>query len=229
MSNKCIHCGVPVPSPLHSQHGACEASLRCDCGIAASQLNRTLCTGPAKLLFIHVSIALIAKLLRIHLLSVCQHTTNQGILSPSPGATDAVACLEAVPSEQQWECFEGRVFQQLPTPLDYNFPLPTVGCTSNFQVVILQIPLASEECVPDTIVRVLGAVKVCQYSFSYSQRANIIQNCLHAFQYYIIYLRVVPAFLPDAPFSSFIHPALCCCPPAQLCARAELSLEALAP
>lgn len=45
--------------------------------------------------------------------------------------------------------------------LGYNSPLPVVDCTSNFQVVILQIPLASEECIPETIVRVLGSVKVC--------------------------------------------------------------------
>lgn len=63
--------------------------------------------------------------------------------------------------------------------LGYNSPLPVVDCTSNFQVVILQIPLASEECIPETIVWVLGSVKVRQYS--YSQGANMNQNCLHAF------------------------------------------------
>lgn len=57
----------------------------------------------------------------------------------------------------------------------------------------------------------------------------MIQNCLHAFQCYVFILESFQPFSLTLLSPSFIDPAHPCCLPAQLCARAELSQEALAP
>lgn len=171
------------PSPLPSLCGACGAFLRCDCGIAGCQLNRALCTGPAKLLFIHASIPFDSKAAQnsSSLLNLPAHNKPGDPHPQIPVPQMLLPVWRLFPMSSNVSVLRAE-FPAASNSLGYNLPLPTAGCTSKFQVVILQIPLASEECVPESIVRVLGAVKVCQYSFSYSGGANMIQNCLHAFQ-----------------------------------------------